>query len=60
MNREKDDRTMADRRAALGIPQEEDEPDFAEEHAPGPSFPPIAPADGRGGQAEGYELQTRV
>ncbi len=34
--------------------------DFAEEHAPSPSDPPIAPADAPGGEDEGYQPQTRT
>ncbi|MCD0451698.1 hypothetical protein LO762_21225 [Actinocorallia sp. API 0066] len=53
-------REHRDEQPAERPPPPDDEPDFAEEHTPGPSFPPIAPADGVGGQDEGYEPQTRV
>ncbi|WP_198653331.1 hypothetical protein [Actinocorallia populi] len=53
-------RSFADRRAEEGAPLEDEVPDLAEEHTPGPTDPPIAPADGPGGEDEGYEPQTRV
>jgi hypothetical protein len=34
--------------------------DFADEHTPSQSDPPIAPADAPGGEAEGYQPQTRT
>ncbi len=50
---------MADRRAEADAPQEEDA-DFADEHAPGPTDPPIAEAETPGGEDDGYSPQTRV
>lgn len=55
-----EDRSLADRRAEQGAPLEDDEPDFAGEHEPGPTDPPNASADAPGGEDEGYEPQTRV
>ncbi|MBG6091888.1 hypothetical protein [Actinomadura viridis] len=52
-------RTLADRRAEAGAPQEEDA-DFAGEHAPGPTDPPNARPDAPGGEDEGYSPQTEV
>jgi hypothetical protein len=34
--------------------------DFAGEHTPSPSDPPIAPDDAEGGEDDGYQPQTRV
>ncbi|WP_131741225.1 hypothetical protein [Actinomadura roseirufa] len=62
---EKDDRTgdtgesFADRRARAGAPQEED-PDFADEHTPGPTDPPNAEAETPGGEDDGYSPQTEI
>lgn len=56
--------SLSDRRAAEGdLPDdllEEQEADFADEHTPSPSDPPVAPADTPGGESEGYSPQTRV
>ncbi|MFI0410584.1 hypothetical protein [Actinomadura sp. 3N508] len=48
-----EDRPLADRRAEAGAPQEDD-PDLAEEHTPGPTDPPNAEADAPGGEDDGY------
>lgn len=54
-----EDKPLADRRAEADAPQEEDA-DFADEHAPGPTDPPIAEAETPGGEDDGYSPQTRV
>jgi len=59
MTEKSDRKSFADRRAESGAPQEE-EPDFAEEHQPGPSDPPNAPADTPGGEDDGYSSQTEI
>ncbi|TDD81900.1 hypothetical protein [Actinomadura rubrisoli] len=54
-----DAKPLADRRAEAGAPPDE-EPDFADEHAPGPTDPPNAEEETPGGEAEGYRPQTEV
>ncbi|MFD0898941.1 hypothetical protein [Actinomadura sediminis] len=51
-----EDKPLADRRDDVG----EAEPDFADEHAPGPTDPPNAEAETPGGEDDGYEPQTRA
>ena len=58
--KEKDRRTLADRRAGAGVPAEDEEPDFAAERTPSPSDPPNALADALGGEDDGYAPQTRT
>ncbi|GAA0950739.1 hypothetical protein [Actinocorallia libanotica] len=60
MKDREDKRSFADRRVEQGAEPEDESPDIGAEHEPGPSFPPIAPADGPGGEDEGYEPQTRA
>jgi hypothetical protein len=60
MKRPDDDRPLADRRADPGDAVPDDEHDFAEENAPGPTSPANAPADAPGGEDEGYSPQTEV
>jgi hypothetical protein len=59
MQNEKDRRPLADRRAGMSAPVEDEEHDFAEERTPSPSDPPNAPADAPGGEDDGYAPQTR-
>ncbi|WP_344597935.1 hypothetical protein [Actinomadura vinacea] len=59
-DRNEEPRPLADRRAEEGAPIEDDEQDFAEEHTPGDSDPPNAPARTPGGEDEGYGPQTEV
>jgi hypothetical protein len=40
--------------------ENESDDDFAEEHTPGPTDPPNAEGDAKGGEDEGYQPQTRV
>ncbi|MFB4304581.1 hypothetical protein [Actinomadura sp. GTD37] len=54
-----EDKPLADRRAETGAPQDAGE-DFAEEHTPGPTDPPIAEAETPGGEDDGYSPQTEV
>jgi hypothetical protein len=54
------ERSLADQRAEQGAPVEDDESDFADEHTPGPSDPPIAEDETPGGEDDGYQPQTRV
>ncbi|TDC62363.1 hypothetical protein E1200_26000 [Actinomadura sp. GC306] len=54
-----EDKPLADRRAEAGAPQETDQ-DFAGEHTPGPTDPPIAEAETPGGEDDGYSPQTEV
>ncbi|MGP4022683.1 hypothetical protein [Actinomadura sp. 3N407] len=54
-----EDKPLADRRAEGNAPQEEDH-DFGDEHAPGPTDPPIAEAETPGGEDEGYSSQTEI
>ncbi len=54
-----EDKPLADRRAEAGAPQETDH-DFADEHAPGPTDPPVAEAETPGGEDDGYSPQTEV
>ncbi|MFI0448984.1 hypothetical protein [Actinomadura sp. 6N118] len=51
---------LADRRAEADAPQEDAEPDFGDEHAPGPTDPPNATADAPGGEDDGYSPQTEI
>lgn len=60
MNQRDDSRPLADRRADAGAPVIDEEPDFAEEHAPSPSDPPNAREDAPGGEDDGYTPQTEV
>ncbi|MFB4320213.1 hypothetical protein [Actinomadura sp. 21ATH] len=53
------DKPLADRRAEACAPQEDD-PDIAGEHEPGPTDPPNAAADAPGGEEEGYSPQTEI
>ncbi|XRQ06717.1 hypothetical protein ACN3XK_60985 [Actinomadura welshii] len=53
------DKPLADRRAEAGAPQEIDD-DFASEHTPSPTDPPIAEEADTGGQDHGYSPQTEV
>jgi hypothetical protein len=55
-----DQRSFADRRAEAGAPLDDETPDIAGEHEPGPTDPPNAAPDAPGGEDEGYEPQTRV
>jgi len=52
--------TSADRDLPAFENDDDDTTDFADEHAPSPSDPPIAPADAPGGEDEGYQPQTRT
>ncbi|RAY17167.1 hypothetical protein DPM19_03170 [Actinomadura craniellae] len=54
-----DVRSLADRRAEAGAPQEDDA-DIGAEHTPGPTDPPNAEPDAPGGEDDGYAPQTRV
>lgn len=56
----KEDKTLADQRAEAGAPLEDEDPDFAGEHTPGPTDPPNAEGDGPGGEDEGYQNPTRA
>ncbi|TMQ92899.1 hypothetical protein ETD83_26460 [Actinomadura soli] len=53
------DKPLADRRADANAPQES-APDFAEEHTPSPTDPPVAQAETPGGEDDGYSPQTEV
>ncbi|MBE1532769.1 hypothetical protein [Actinomadura algeriensis] len=59
MNQDKrdEDKPLADRRDDPGDPGE---PDFADEHTPGPTDPPNAEAETPGGEDDGYTPQTRT
>ncbi|NKZ05619.1 hypothetical protein [Actinomadura latina] len=54
-----EDKPLADRRAEAGAPQDADA-DFADEHTPSPTDPPIAEAETPGGEDDGYSPQTEV
>ncbi|GAA2609017.1 hypothetical protein SMC26_31560 [Actinomadura fulvescens] len=56
MGKKDESKPLADRRAEV----EEPEPDFADEHAPGPTDPPNAAADAPGGEDDGYSPQTEI
>ncbi|MFI0369176.1 hypothetical protein ACH35V_14935 [Actinomadura sp. 1N219] len=57
--RNDEDKPVADRRADGNAPQEDDH-DFADEHTPGPTDPPVAEAETPGGEDDGYSPQTEV
>jgi hypothetical protein len=56
----KENKSLADRRAEMGAPLDDDEPDFAGEHTPSETDPPNAEADGPGGEDGDYQNPTRV
>ncbi|WP_242908157.1 hypothetical protein [Actinomadura terrae] len=58
--RNDEDKPLADRRAEAGDDPTAADPDFAEEHTPGPTDPPNAEADTPGGEDDGYSPQTEV
>ncbi|HEY8482601.1 MAG TPA: hypothetical protein VIL71_22500 [Spirillospora sp.] len=57
-HRRDEDESLADRRAAAEAQQAEG--DFAEEHTPSPTDPPIAEAETPGGEDDGYSPQTEI
>lgn len=57
--RREEDKPLADRRAEAGAPQDTDA-DFADEHTPSPTDPPIAEAETPGGEDEGYSPPTEI
>jgi len=55
-----ENKSLADQRAEMGAPLDDDEPDFAGEHTPSKTDPPNAVADGPGGEKGGHQNPTGI